>query len=91
MEKKEHIIDPLLISEMMGKSGRALLPCPFCGNDLVGVTGWVNEETGNAVMSIDCIGTILECGARISTCVKNETNKIEEATLDLKNRWNKRA
>ena len=86
-----HIVDPDLINEMMGNQERELLPCPFCGNKLVGVSGWVNEDTGNAVMSVSCIGTLFECSATITTCVKNTEVAIKEATKDLKAAWNKRA
>ena len=66
------------------------LPCPFCGEKWVAITGRINRETDNAVLDVHCMKGVFECGASMATCVKNTAIEIDKGKQDLKIRWNKR-
>lgn len=85
---KDFMIDDAAVLSAFGITD--LLPCPFCGEKWVTITGRINRETDNAVLEVRCMAGTFKCGASMVTCVKNTAIEIDKGKQDLKIMWNKR-
>jgi Lar family restriction alleviation protein len=81
------VISPADLANAGYKTGE-LLPCPFCGNENILSSGFINSDSKNLVYKVFCNDTFT-CGAEVFVCLgKRETE--EAARKEAVNKWNRR-